>query len=60
MTLDSSTATIMVELQEALEAISTSVTLDLAPTSFQPFQTPQEKLEKLTAATKSCATAADK
>ena len=36
MTLDSSTATIMVELQEALEAISTSVTLDLAPTSFQP------------------------
>ena len=60
MTVDSNTAAIMVDLQEALEAISSSVALDLSPTSFQPSMEPQEELEKLTAATKSCATAADK
>ena len=60
MTLDANTSQIMVDLQEALESVAKSVSLDLAPTSYQPSLTPQEELDKLTAATKSCATAADK
>ena len=60
MTLDTNTATIMVEAQEAMEEISRSVALDFAPTSFTPTLSPQDELEKLTAATKPCATAADR